>query len=133
MKALLVCALLVGASNLNAEAGATCSLTAADGQRLDGDGLQIAWAVVDQRVIAVGENFRLDVRACPANSELLSVKATMPSHRHGMNYVPSIDTIESGHWRVEGLLWHMRGSWELVFELRRGGKIQSLRQMIELQ
>ncbi len=124
--------LLLGAAN--AQAAQACPLTPADGRALDGDGVQIAWAVAEPHAIAVGENFVLDVRACPADSELLSVKATMPSHRHGMNYVPSITAVKPGHWRIDGLLWHMRGSWELDFELRRrGGKIQSLRQAVELQ
>lgn len=117
-------------------AGATaacgCPLTPDDGRTLAGDGIELAWAPAGQRVITVSEAFAIDVRACPADADLLAVDAVMPAHRHGMNYRPSISAVGPGRWRVDGLLWHMRGRWELRFELRRDGRIQTLRQPIDL-
>jgi hypothetical protein len=43
----------------------------------------------------------------------------MPEHRHGMNYQTSVVPHGDGGYRAEGLLFHMPGRWELVFELRK--------------
>lgn len=42
--------------------------------------------------------------------------ATMPEHRHGMNYKPSIAVQGGGRFRSEGWMFHMPGRWEFVFE-----------------
>ncbi len=109
-----------------------CPLSAGDGQLIDGNAVTLGWRLVDQPVIAVSEAFAIDVRACPADVELLGVDAVMPAHRHGMNYKPSVTSAGPGRWRVEGLLWHMRGRWDLAFELRHRGQIQKLSQAIDL-
>lgn len=111
---------------------AACPLVPADGRAIAGDGVQAAWAVAGGGVIAVGEPFEIEVRACPGTADLVAVDATMPAHRHGMNYRPSIATLGPGRWRVHGLLWHMRGSWELALELRVTGGRQTLRQAVDL-
>ncbi len=41
-------------------------------------------------------------------------------HKHGMNYRPSVKALGQGLYRAEGLMFHMPGRWELVFELRDG-------------
>ena len=43
--------------------------------------------------------------------------AWMPAHRHGMNYRPKLSVIGPGQYRADGLLFHMPGRWELLFEL----------------
>ena len=74
--------------------------------------------------ISVAEHFALDVAACakPGHSapESLKVDAHMPQHRHGMNYAPQVKRLGPGRWRAEGLMLHMPGRWEFVFELRAG-------------
>ncbi len=52
----------------------------------------------------------------------VKVDAWMPAHRHGMNYAPTLTGTAEGPWRAEGLLFHMPGAWQLVFELRLGGR-----------
>ena len=37
-----------------------------------------------------------------------------------MNYRPSVSRLGPGLYRAEGLMFHMPGRWELVFELRDG-------------
>ncbi len=73
----------------------------------------------------MGKHFAIDVLLCPkGNAQLpaeLRVDATMPEHKHGMNYRPSIQTLAPGQYRAEGLMFHMPGRWELVFELRGSG------------
>jgi len=111
---------------------AACPLTAADGARIDGEVLQVAWAVEGGGTLEAGRHFALRVRACPADAELRRVDATMPAHRHGMNYRPQIEPLGPGLWRVQGLMFHMSGAWELQLDLRRGGRTQTLRQAIDL-
>ena len=115
-----------------AGAAPACPPDAGDGTLLAGGGLQVAWVVADTRPIAQGEHFALLVRACPPEAELLAVDATMPAHRHGMNYRPSITPLGPGRWRVEGLMFHMRGAWVLTLDLRHAGRTQTLRQAIDL-
>ena len=50
----------------------------------------------------------------------------MPKHRHGMNYRPVVKPLETGRFRVEGMMLHMAGRWELVFEVDTGGEIVRL-------
>jgi hypothetical protein len=70
--------------------------------------------------LRVGEHFALELAVCPAPGEL-RVDAWMPDHRHGMNYRPSIRALGGGRYRAEGLLFHMPGRWEFLFELRGSG------------
>jgi cytochrome c peroxidase len=75
--------------------------------------------------IEVAKHFALEVMVCakpgqpPAES--LKVDAQMPEHRHGMNYAPTVKALGPGRWRAEGLMLHMPGRWEFVFELRAAG------------
>ncbi len=72
--------------------------------------------------IPVGRHFALDFELCPragaAQPAELRVDAQMPEHKHGMNYRPSVVSPRAGVYRAEGLMFHMPGRWELVFELR---------------
>jgi hypothetical protein len=61
------------------------------------------------------------------------VDATMPEHRHGMNYRAGIKSLGEGRWRAEGLLLHMPGRWELRFDVQAAGGTASLRDTIQLQ
>jgi cytochrome c peroxidase len=49
-----------------------------------------------------------------------------------MNYAATVSAIGSGRWRAEGLLFHMPGGWELVFELRSAGISDVLRSSFEV-
>jgi len=66
--------------------------------------------------IPVGAPFVLDLAVCPA-PQGLSVDAHMPAHRHGMNYKPSLTNPSPSRYRAEGLVLHMPGEWEFVFEV----------------
>jgi hypothetical protein len=109
-----------------------CPLPPAAGRVLADGAVQAAWAVIDAPAIALGEHFSLRVQACPADAVLLRVDASMPAHRHGMNYRPSITPLGPGAWRVDGLLFHMRGDWELVLALRHGDRLHTLRDPVVL-
>ena len=70
--------------------------------------------------LAVSRHFTMDVGACAKSGalpETLKVDAQMPDHRHGMNYRPEVKPVRDGQWRVEGMLFHMPGRWQLAFDL----------------
>ena len=58
--------------------------------------------------------------------ERIGVDATMPAHRHGMNYLPSVTALGPGRWRAEGFLLHMPGVWRLAVEIRADGRTRTL-------
>jgi hypothetical protein len=81
--------------------------------------------------LEVGMPFSLLMNVCTKRdepAELVQVDATMPEHKHGMNYATTIKVMGNGRYRVEGLLFHMPGNWEVAFDVRSsaGGDIQRL-------
>ena len=60
--------------------------------RVDGERYTVAWRA--DPAVPVGRHFALDVEVCPragaAMPATLAVDATMPAHRHGMNYTPTV-------------------------------------------
>ncbi len=94
-------------------------------------GLQLRWQA-EPEALAVGRPFALALQLCPPAARVLRVDATMPEHRHGMNYRPTVRSVGDGRWRAEGLLWHMAGRWELAFEVESGGERSWLRQSVQL-
>ena len=64
--------------------------------------------------------FAVEFTACAKNGApepTPKLDAWMPAHRHGMNYRPKLSVIAPGHYRADGLLFHMPGRWELLFDL----------------
>ena len=110
---------------------AACPPPADAGSSLTADAVQLAWRA-DPQVIVVGQPFALIVTVCPTTAQLTRVDATMPEHRHGMNYRPTILALGDGMWRAEGLLWHMSGRWELRLDVQGQGGPQTLRQSVTL-
>ncbi|MCW5632152.1 MAG: hypothetical protein KIT17_02350 [Rubrivivax sp.] len=100
-------------------------------QRIEAGALQLAWRA-EPAPLAVGRPFALELHVCPRAARLLRVDATMPEHRHGMNYRPSLRPLGEGRWRAEGLLWHMAGRWELAVEVDAHGERRWLRQSVSL-
>lgn len=79
--------------------------------------------------IEVGEPFALVLNVCTKGgepAELLAVDASMPEHRHGMNYRPRIVAKRDGRFRAEGMLFHMPGRWEITFNVRAGEESENL-------
>lgn len=71
--------------------------------------------------VPVGRHFIVAFAVCPRGGaklpESVRVDATMPEHRHGMNYRPSVSSPQPGIYRGEGLMFHMPGRWDLTFDL----------------
>ncbi len=79
--------------------------------------------------VTVAQHFAVDIAVCAksaAKPEAVKVDAQMPEHRHGMNYAPEVKPVGPGRWRAEGLMFHMPGKWEFVFEIRAAGKSDRL-------
>jgi cytochrome c peroxidase len=75
--------------------------------------------------ISVARHFALEIAVCAKSTvvpEAIKVDAHMPEHRHGMNYAPAVKSVGAGRWRADGLMFHMPGKWELVFEIRAAGR-----------
>jgi hypothetical protein len=94
--------------------------------------IQAQWSAAPAPIV-VGKPFALDISVCPAGAELTRVDASMPEHRHGMNYRPSIKPVGGGRWRAEGLLWHMSGRWELRLDIKHEGRDLRLVQSVNLK
>jgi hypothetical protein len=85
---------------------------------------------LQQGSVQVGRHFAIEVQVCPADAVLARVDATMPEHRHGMNYRPSLKPLGGGRWRAEGLMFHMPGTWALRLDVQAAGRTESLRDTI---
>jgi hypothetical protein len=84
--------------------------------------------------LATDRHFSLIIATCPATEgAALRVDATMPEHRHGMNYRPGITTLGPGRWRADSLLFHMPGRWELHFDVRENERTERLTDIVEVE
>jgi hypothetical protein len=73
-------------------------------------------------------------KAPPVTSlSALSVNAAMPEHDHGMNTRPRVVAQPDGSYRVEGLLFHMPGRWELYFDVSDGGSTERAQVEVNLE
>lgn len=89
-----------------------------------------------QPAIEVGRPFAVEAIVCvqpPAEVTAVRVDAHMPEHRHGMNYRASVSARGNGFYVAEGLLFHMPGRWQLLFDVERGGRTERLEAEIELE
>ncbi len=91
----------------------------------------------DPGKVSVGGHFALELFVCPKAGvrapESVRVDASMPEHRHGMNYKAKVVLLDGGRYKAEGLMFHMPGRWELVFDLRSDGKTDRLKHSIVLE
>ena len=96
--------------------------------RVESRGVVVAFKPVPAPIV-VGRHFALDAIVCAkegAAPSALRVDAQMPEHRHGMNYRARVAAQGEGRWRAEGLLFHMPGRWQFVFDVERGPERERL-------
>lgn len=110
-----------------AAALAACPPDATDGTVLKAAELVLAYRPVPNDKpdrIPMAQHFALEVQLCARHgisaARLHKADATMPEHRHGMNYRPAITPQGGGRFRVEGMMLHMAGHWQLSFEVQAG-------------
>lgn len=72
--------------------------------------------VLDRDKIVVGEPFSVDLAVCAVKAafDRVTIDATMPRHRHGMNYKPRMTDLGGGRYRVTPFVFHMPGLWRVV-------------------
>lgn len=58
----------------------------------------------------------------PAANAGVHADADMPEHGHGMTLVPRVSRMSPGVFRVEGMLMHMPGAWEIYIDVEREGR-----------
>lgn len=87
--------------------------------------------------IEVNQPFVVEAVVCPTppvgKAAGFMVDARMPEHRHGMNYRAHVSRRPDGVYVAEGMLFHMPGLWQLMFEVERGGKSVRLMKDIDLE
>jgi hypothetical protein len=125
MRPLLV-ALLVAAP-----AATACELPGGAAQKIQ-SGKYLVLYRASPAPLKVGQHFALEFAVCPA-PESVRVDASMPEHKHGMNYRPTVTGSGEGPYRAEGLMLHMAGKWELVFEVRAKDAVERVVQTIRLE
>ena len=122
----------VGAAN------AACPPAEADGAVVRKGDLLLAYQPVGKTGrIPMAKHFALEVQLCDAASvssaRLHKADATMPEHKHGMNYRPVITPLGGGRFRVEGMMFHMAGRWELAFEVQTGKEVVRLTHDVQIE
>jgi hypothetical protein len=121
---------LVGAAVITVASSASASCAplrefAAHGRVESGD-VVVAFRTVPAP-IEIGRHFSVEAIVCanpPARG--LRVDAQMPEHRHGMNYRARVSAAGDGRYLAEGLLFHMPGRWQLLFDVEREGRTERL-------
>lgn len=87
--------------------------------------------------LAVGQHFMVEMAVCPkdgqAAPEAVRVDGFMPEHNHGMNYKAVVKAGEGGRYRADGMMFHMPGRWDFIFEVRGDGKTDRMTQSVMLQ
>jgi hypothetical protein len=122
-------------------AGAAAFEAAAQGCEGPGTRVESGRYVVVYRTVpaklAVGQHFAIDARVCAKGQGAapagLRVDATMPEHRHGMNYRATVAPQGGGRYVAEGLLFHMPGRWQLLFDVETRGATERLTSDVVLE
>ena len=114
-KAVIVAALpILAGSGL---AWADCEAVAG-ARRVEGRDMALAFKTRPAK-IKVGELFAVDVAVCPKRGTVkgIGVDASMPEHKHGMNYKPAVKKNATEGFTATGLMFHMPGRWQFAFEV----------------
>lgn len=106
-------------------AAQSCEPAPARSVQVSSERYSISFRAVPAR-IAPGQHFAVEFSVCPQNGapapESVRVDAWMPEHRHGMNYKAQVVAVSARQYLAEGLMFHMPGRWEYLFEVRAAGR-----------
>jgi len=56
----------------------------------------------------------------PVSGARVALRGWMPDHEHGFVRQPLVTELGDGRFRIEGVLLHMRGNWQLFFDVEEG-------------
>jgi hypothetical protein len=115
-------------------AAQTCDLPG--GQKVESPRYWLAYRTKPAQ-IHVGEHFTIDLVVCPKSGqpapESVQIDGFMPEHNHGMNYKAVVKPAAGGHYEADGLMFHMAGKWDFIFEVRGEGKADRVTHSVTLQ
>lgn len=81
----------------------------------------LAWRPLDHDTVPRNQEFSAEVLLlrddAPAPGARLQVTGYMPAHAHGLVQMPVCEEVGEGRYRVDGLLLHMRGHWQVRFTI----------------
>jgi hypothetical protein len=101
--------------------------------RVNGASFVLLWQ--PQPALRTGEFFSVLLSVCARSARTIDtvrVDATMPAHRHGMNYRPTLKALGAGRFEAAGLLLYMPGRWEFAFDIAAGSRRESLRAQVDV-
>lgn len=117
-------------------AAQACSAELPGGRLVESARFAVGYRTLPEK-FAVGKHFAVELAVCPKGGgqppDSVRLDAHMPEHRHGMNYKADVVAIPGGRYRAEGLMFHMPGRWEFIFDLRAGGRTDRLTQSFVLE
>ena len=125
-------------SNVNNVSNDPCQLASsgADSRAVANANVQVVYQA-QPTIIRVGKPFSLQATICPlaANAQVqaFAVDAQMPEHKHGMNYIPKVAALGDRRFSADGLMFHMPGKWQFVFDVRVDGRAERLTQDIMIR
>jgi len=97
------------------------------------------WTVqfhVNSTTIPLNAPFDASVTLCSRSERVptrLVVDATMPAHKHGMNYKVTAVPVDDRTYTVENLLFHMPGVWRVEVTAYDNNKPHRFTHEVELQ
>ena len=87
--------------------------------------------------VAVSQHFAVEMVVCPKGGdpapESVRVDGFMPDHNHGMNYRAVVKPVGDGRYEAAGLMFHMPGKWDFIFEVRAAGRTDRMTATLLLQ
>lgn len=136
-RAALALAVAALASTAGTALAKECGETLGAGvQRIDDSRYVIAFRTQPSPV-PVNQHFTITLAVCAkpgtAAPTAVRVDASMPAHKHGMNYRPTITRTGEGNFRAEGLLFHMPGRWELAFDVVTSSGTQRITHALDVR
>lgn len=104
-------------------------------EKVESDRYVVSFRTKPQKV-AIGQHFMVEMVVCAKSGqpapESVRVDGFMPEHNHGMNYKAVVKAAPNGRYDAAGLLFHMPGRWDYIFEIRGGGKTDRLVSTVNL-
>ena len=76
-----------------------------------------AYVETNPTKVPVGRPFEATISICGPGNVVVDrfvIDATMPRHRHGMNYTPKVSSADKRTHTATGLLFHMPGLWRIA-------------------
>ena len=132
----IITALMVSACALHAAAAPSCRTGLRGSQAIESGHYVVAYRTQPAKIV-VGKHFSIEIMTCakgnaPAPSGV-TVDAFMPDHGHGMNYKATVRAMADARFRADGLMFHMPGRWDLMFDVQGAGGVERLTRSIVLE